>query len=195
MTRSDSLVPPLRLPTHGYTQGLLGELSSPGTEGLSSFRIPLHSMSPLIPRRWEPPFLNRLVRFLLPSRVIDRLGHRAFVLRGYVCVRITLRPGALRTSFRGLVGWLHRLALAPRCLPRYETLSLLISVGLSPTGLCVLRWTRLFASVLDRVRWLGQRAGVSPVRSSARRRTLRSLTPRRLSRHRVTVVASAAIST
>jgi hypothetical protein len=49
------------LPTHGYSQHLLDEISSPGTEGFSSFHIILHTialkrdssaaMSPLIPRR------------------------------------------------------------------------------------------------------------------------------------------------
>jgi hypothetical protein len=34
-----------------YSRHLLDELSSPGTEGFSSFHIILHTMSPLIPRR------------------------------------------------------------------------------------------------------------------------------------------------
>jgi hypothetical protein len=38
-------------PTHGYGRHLLGEISSPGIEGFSSFHIFLHTMSPLIPRR------------------------------------------------------------------------------------------------------------------------------------------------
>jgi len=50
-TRSDSLVPSQPLPTHGYRPGLFSELSSPGTEGLSCFRMNLRTMSPLIPRR------------------------------------------------------------------------------------------------------------------------------------------------
>jgi hypothetical protein len=33
-------------PTHGYSRHLLGEISSPGTEGFSSFHIFLHTMSP-----------------------------------------------------------------------------------------------------------------------------------------------------
>jgi hypothetical protein len=39
------------LPTRGYSGHLLGELSSPGIEGFSSFHIVLRIMSPLIPRR------------------------------------------------------------------------------------------------------------------------------------------------
>jgi hypothetical protein len=38
-------------PTRGYGRHLLDEISSPGTEGFSSFHIILHTMSPLIPRR------------------------------------------------------------------------------------------------------------------------------------------------
>ena len=87
MTRSDSLTPSLRFPTRGYTQSLFDEISSPGPQGLSSFRISLRSMSPLIPRRWGPLYVTLPSRSLLPSLVIDRLGHQISVLRGYVCVR------------------------------------------------------------------------------------------------------------
>jgi hypothetical protein len=66
-------------PTHGYSRHLLGEISSPGTEGFSSFHIFLHTMSPLIPRRGELPYRTRFGRPLLLSRVIDRLSHRRFV--------------------------------------------------------------------------------------------------------------------
>ena len=50
-TRSATLMPMPALPTRGYSRQLLDEISSPGTEGFSSFHIILHTMSPLIPRR------------------------------------------------------------------------------------------------------------------------------------------------
>ena len=76
MPRSDSLVSSRPFPTHGYRVSLLGEVSSPDTEGLSSFRITLRSMSPLIPRRCGPPYQSRFGRPMLPSHVIESLGHR-----------------------------------------------------------------------------------------------------------------------
>jgi hypothetical protein len=50
-TRSATLAPMPAFPTHGYSRHLLDEISSPGTEGFSSFHIILYTMSPLIPRR------------------------------------------------------------------------------------------------------------------------------------------------
>jgi hypothetical protein len=50
-TRSVTLMPALTFPTQGYSKRLFGEISSPGTEGFSSWHIHLHTMSPLIPRR------------------------------------------------------------------------------------------------------------------------------------------------
>src|SRR5438270_12066438 len=53
-------------------------------------------MSPLIPRRRELPLRTHFGQSLLLSRVMDRLSHRKFGSRGYVCVHCTLQPGALR---------------------------------------------------------------------------------------------------
>ena len=75
-TRSATLMSAPTFPTHGYGQHLLDEISSPDIEGFSSFHIFSHTLSPLIPRRGEPPHQTLATRFLLPSRVIDRLGHR-----------------------------------------------------------------------------------------------------------------------
>src|ERR1019366_9475748 len=109
MTRSDSLVPSRRFPTHGYTRGLLGEISSPGTEGLSSF-----PHTPSLHVAADPPPVGAAVsdssstapaafaRYR-PSRPPD-LRVTRLRLRS-----LTLQPGALRTSFRGFVGGLHRL--------------------------------------------------------------------------------------
>jgi hypothetical protein len=49
--QSATLMPMLAFPTHGYSDHLFDELSSPGIEGFSSFHIILHTMSPLLPRR------------------------------------------------------------------------------------------------------------------------------------------------
>src|SRR5271157_825759 len=54
-TRSATLMPAPAFPTRGYSSRLFGEISSPGTEGFSSWHILLLTMSPLIPRRREPP--------------------------------------------------------------------------------------------------------------------------------------------
>src|ERR1019366_2072150 len=74
-TRSATVMPAPAFPTRGYSRRLFGEFSSPGPEGFPSSHIPLLPMSPLIPRRWEPPHRARFGQPLLLSHVIDRLSH------------------------------------------------------------------------------------------------------------------------
>jgi hypothetical protein len=79
MTRSATLASTPAFPTRGYCSRLLDEISSPDAEGFSSFHILLLTMSPLIPRRREPPHRTRFDRLLLLSHAIDRLSLRIFV--------------------------------------------------------------------------------------------------------------------
>src|SRR5450755_1355636 len=76
MTRSDSLTPTLPFPTHGYRKCLFGRISPAGRRG--SLQL-THYLSHHIAADTPPvraAASDSFRRPLLPSRVIDRLGHR-----------------------------------------------------------------------------------------------------------------------
>ena len=76
MTRSNSLTPTLPFPTHGYRQCLFGGISPAGRRGsLQLTRCRSHHVAADTPRV-RTAVSDCFRRPLLPSRVIDRLGHR-----------------------------------------------------------------------------------------------------------------------
>src|ERR1035437_5191285 len=105
LTRSDSLTPTLPFPTHGCRKCLFGGISPTGLRGslqLRCCRSHHHVAADTPPVRAAASDSFR--RPLLPSRVIDRLGHRIEnVERGYVCVHCTLQPDASRTLLSSML--------------------------------------------------------------------------------------------
>ena len=134
-TRSAILVPSQPLPTHGYRPGLLGELSSPGTDGLLQLPHPpsLHVAADTPPVRTavSDSFRSALAAFARyrPSRPpelrVTRLRLRSLHVATWSVAHPPFKECCRRASpscFR---------ATAP---PVLRGLSLLASVGLSPTG-------------------------------------------------------------
>ena len=80
---------------------------------------------------------------------------------------------------RCVVGGLRRIAFAPRRLPSYEAPSPRASVGLSPTGSCVLLWTRRSSSAPGSRRAIARASPGRPPDSSPRRRARRTAACRR----------------
>ena len=79
MTRSDSLTPTLPFPTHGYRKCLFGGISPAGRRGsLQLTRCRSHHVAADTPPV-RTAVSDSFRRPLLPSRVIDRLGHRLIV--------------------------------------------------------------------------------------------------------------------
>src|SRR5208282_318775 len=104
LTRSDSLTPTLPFPAHGYRKCLLGRISPAGRRGsLQLTRCRSHHVAADTPPV-RTAASDSFRRPLLPSRVIDRLGHRVEnVYRGYVCVHCTLQPDASRTLLSSML--------------------------------------------------------------------------------------------
>ena len=76
MTRSDSLTPTLPFPTLGYRKCLFGRISPAGRRGsLQLTRCRSHHVAADTPPV-RTAASDSFRRPLLPSRVIDRLGHR-----------------------------------------------------------------------------------------------------------------------
>src|SRR5665811_2016181 len=76
LTRSDSLTPTLPFPTHGYRKCLLSRISPTGRRGsLQLTRCHSHHVTADTPPV-RAAASDSFRRPLLPSRVIDRLGHR-----------------------------------------------------------------------------------------------------------------------
>jgi len=108
---------------------------------LSSFHLNLSSHVVADTPPVEVAALTHLMQLLLPSLVIDRLGHRANVFRGYVRVHIILQPGISQTSFRGTMSEgfsQHPFKLPPK-LQGFEFLPWL---DFHQLDLGVLCWTR-----------------------------------------------------
>src|SRR5208283_109851 len=104
LTRSDSLTPTPPFPTHGYRKCLFGGISPAGRRGsLQLTRCRSHHVAADTPPV-RTAASDSFRRPLLPSRVIDRLGHRVEnVYRGYVCVHCTLQPDASRTLLSSML--------------------------------------------------------------------------------------------
>jgi len=151
-------MPPPPLPVQGYKQGLFVEVSSTGIEDFSSFHIPLRSMSPLIPRRWKVRTSAHYHYLLLPSRVIDRLGHRDACDEATCTFTFRYNLERCASSFQRMLSEGFTMLLSRHDASRATgPWALLALVGLAPTGLCVLDWTRLCATDSGRYRrWSGR---------------------------------------
>ncbi len=108
---------------------------------LSSFHLNLSSHVVADTPPVEVAVFTHLMQLLLPSLVIDRLGHRTIVLRGYIRVHIILQPGILQTSFRGTLseGFSQHPFKLPPELQGFEFLPWL---DFHQLDLGVLFWTR-----------------------------------------------------
>ena len=134
-------------PTHGYSRHLLDKLSSPGTEGFSSFHIILHTMSPLIPRR-ESCRIGLVSASFCCFRTLSTVS-----ATGYSCNEatsaFTLHCNLVRCahSFLSMLSEGSAVLLSCHGASQATRPESLAPVGLSPTGRCVLVWTRRFSNV------------------------------------------------